>query len=142
MLACPNDAHELTSIQIESMPVDQCPACHGYWLHRGELETLGDHHHAHLVPIAVGDVGVVDSRRQCPLDATPMCQHEFAEHSGITIDQCPACQGVWLESDELGKIIEYLDSDAGPRSGSNRPPTLTQRILLFLYQLTAHPPVY
>jgi hypothetical protein len=48
------------------------------------------------------------------------------------------CQGVWLESEALGKIMAYLDH---PDQGDH-PSTLTQRILLFLYQLTAHPPVY
>ena len=136
MLTCPNDGTTLTSVQIEDVPVDQCAKCGGYWLQRGELESLGEHHSAHLDPITVGRVGKVDSKRKCPLDAAQLIQHEFVEHTGIKIDQCRKCQGIWLEKLELSNLLRYLDTE-----GIHRDPTLTQRIMLFLYQLTAHPPL-
>ncbi|MCS7172920.1 MAG: zf-TFIIB domain-containing protein [Armatimonadetes bacterium] len=38
----------------------------------------------------------------------PVCQVELriAERSGIEIDYCPKCRGVWLDRGELDKIIE------------------------------------
>jgi uncharacterized protein len=30
----------------------------------------------------------------------------MAERQGIEIDYCPRCRGVWLDSGELGKILE------------------------------------
>ncbi len=137
MLNCPNENTALNHIVVEDVPVDQCPTCGGYWLQRGELETLADHHGAHLKPITVGKVSVVDSKRKCPQDDTMLCQHEFAEHTGITIDQCPTCQGIWLESTQLSNILSYLEA-----GGIYKEPTLTQRAMLFLYQLVQHPPLY
>ena len=39
----------------------------------------------------------------CPLCKTDL---KVAERSGIGIDYCPKCRGVWLDRAELDKIIE------------------------------------
>ncbi|BBK32674.1 hypothetical protein EDC65_5181 [Stella humosa] len=40
---------------------------------------------------------------KCPLDETELM---MTERSGIEIDYCPKCRGVWLDRGELDKIIE------------------------------------
>ncbi|WP_110208074.1 zf-TFIIB domain-containing protein [Nocardioides daejeonensis] len=40
---------------------------------------------------------------QCPTDGTVLV---MSERSGIEIDYCPTCRGVWLDRGELDKIIE------------------------------------
>ena len=40
---------------------------------------------------------------QCPNDATTLV---MSERSGIEIDYCPTCRGVWLDRGELDKIID------------------------------------
>ena len=40
---------------------------------------------------------------QCPTDGTTLT---MSERSGIEIDYCPTCRGVWLDRGELDKIIE------------------------------------
>ena len=39
----------------------------------------------------------------CPVDGTALV---MSERSGIEIDYCPQCRGVWLDRGELDKIIE------------------------------------
>ena len=39
----------------------------------------------------------------CPVDGATLV---MSERSGIEIDYCPACRGVWLDRGELDKIIE------------------------------------
>ena len=39
----------------------------------------------------------------CPVDGTNLV---ISERSGIEIDYCPTCRGVWLDRGELDKIIE------------------------------------
>jgi hypothetical protein len=39
----------------------------------------------------------------CPIDQSPL---EMSERSGIEIDYCPTCRGVWLDRGEIDKIIE------------------------------------
>lgn len=40
---------------------------------------------------------------KCPVDGTTLV---MSERSGIEIDYCPSCRGVWLDRGELDKIIE------------------------------------
>ena len=40
---------------------------------------------------------------QCPNDGAILT---MSERSGIEIDYCPTCRGVWLDRGELDKIIE------------------------------------
>ncbi len=135
MLTCPNDSTALAAVQVEAIPVDQCPTCGGYWLKRGEMEQLGEKHQAHLKPITAGKIGISHSKRKCPEDGTSLREHRFAEHTDIKIDQCPKCQGIWLDKAELSSILSYLDE------GPHTEPTLSERAMLFLYQLTLHPPL-
>lgn len=58
---------------------------------------------------------------QCPIDGTQLV---IAERSGVEIDYCPQCRGVWLDRGELDKIIDRSApapqqgySDPDPRSG-------------------------
>ncbi|RBI73574.1 hypothetical protein DQW77_08735 [Roseovarius sp. TE539] len=47
---------------------------------------------------------------QCPIDGSELV---MTERTGVEIDYCPKCRGVWLDRGELDKIIE--------RSGQNAP---------------------
>jgi uncharacterized protein len=44
---------------------------------------------------------------KCPIDNTDL---QMSERSGIEIDYCPTCRGVWLDRGELDKIIEKNDA--------------------------------
>jgi Zn-finger nucleic acid-binding protein len=47
----------------------------------------------------------------------PTCTDQtlvMADRSGIEIDYCPACRGVWLDRGELDKIIERSTTVAAP----------------------------
>ena len=39
----------------------------------------------------------------CPFDATTL---QVVNRSGVEIDWCPSCKGVWLERGELDKLID------------------------------------
>lgn len=48
---------------------------------------------------------------KCPTDGTALV---MSERSGIEIDYCPECRGVWLDRGELDKIVDRsLSSDPG-----------------------------
>jgi Zn-finger nucleic acid-binding protein len=40
---------------------------------------------------------------QCPTDSSTLI---MSERSGVEIDYCPQCRGVWLDRGELDKIVE------------------------------------
>ncbi|WOI30786.1 TFIIB-type zinc ribbon-containing protein [Sulfitobacter dubius] len=49
---------------------------------------------------------------QCPLDGTQLV---MTDRSGVEIDYCPQCRGVWLDRGELDKIIERSSPEPAPR---------------------------
>ena len=50
---------------------------------------------------------------QCPNDGAVLT---MSERSGIEIDYCPTCRGVWLDRGELDKIIERSLTQPGARA--------------------------
>lgn len=40
---------------------------------------------------------------KCPIDGTELV---ISDRSGVEIDYCPSCRGVWLDRGELDKIID------------------------------------
>jgi Zn-finger nucleic acid-binding protein len=56
---------------------------------------------------------------QCPNDGAVLT---MSERSGIEIDYCPTCRGVWLDRGELDKIIERSLSQPGPAAAAPAPP--------------------
>lgn len=48
---------------------------------------------------------------QCPIDGATLV---ISERSGVEIDYCPTCRGVWLDRGELDKIIERSEAASPP----------------------------
>lgn len=55
---------------------------------------------------------------KCPVDGSTLV---IAERSGVEIDYCPACRGVWLDRGELDKIIDR-SAEAMPSAPPSPPP--------------------
>ena len=55
---------------------------------------------------------------QCPNDGSVLT---MSERSGIEIDYCPTCRGVWLDRGELDKIIERSFTQAPPAAAAPPP---------------------
>ena len=60
----------------------------------------------------------------------------MSERSGIEIDYCPQCRGVWLDRGELDKIIERSSSNYAP--ASERQPAPPQAYKHYEHQGQAH----
>ena len=54
----------------------------------------------------------------CPVDGSALV---MSERSGIEIDYCPTCRGVWLDRGELDKIIERNAASIAPPVQPNPP---------------------
>jgi uncharacterized protein len=50
---------------------------------------------------------------RCPVDNETLV---MADRSGVEIDYCPKCRGVWLDRGELDKIIERAAGGPAPQS--------------------------
>jgi Zn-finger nucleic acid-binding protein len=55
----------------------------------------------------------------CPVDGATLV---MSERSGIEIDYCPTCRGVWLDRGELDKIIERNNASQAQQQPAPPPP--------------------
>lgn len=60
-----------------------------------------------------GPEQVGEASMQCPVDGETLV---ISERSGVEIDYCPKCRGVWLDRGELDKIIDRA-GPAAPAAG-------------------------
>lgn len=108
---------------IGSVEVDECSSCKGIWLDKGELgeaEELADPNlnwldfeiWKHEDQFKSKD-GAVD----CPTCNIPTVGIEYG-HTGVNIDYCKNCHGVWLDKDELPDIIEALEHEINEKTFS------------------------
>jgi Zn-finger nucleic acid-binding protein len=104
-MRCPVDRTvEMVTISIDGVSIEQCGKCHGHWLDHGELSKLASR--AEDVEPAVRLTR--DSERLCPKDSVPLTEVEFPEHSGLRVDICSQCQGIWLDANELSQALTLL----------------------------------
>ena len=54
---------------------------------------------------------------KCPTDGTTLV---MADRSGVEIDYCPTCRGVWLDRGELDKIIERSVPQQAPQPAARQ----------------------
>ena len=55
---------------------------------------------------------------KCPTDSATLV---MSERSGIEIDYCPECRGVWLDRGELDKILDRATAETPPATAPAPP---------------------
>jgi Zn-finger nucleic acid-binding protein len=113
MINCPKCDVALENKDITSLSVDICPTCEGIWFEKDELRQAKD--------ITDSDLNWLDfeiwknkdkfktfeSAIKCPECGLQAVALEYGE-TGVEIDYCLECKGVWLDNGEFIKIIEAL----------------------------------
>ncbi len=116
MKKCPKCGTDLNIKALGSIDVDECESRKGIWLDKGELREAKD--------LADPNLNWLDfeiwkhpekfnskqSDIQCPTCNIPTVGIEYG-HTGVNIDYCKNCHGVWLDKDELPNIIEALEHE-------------------------------
>lgn len=52
----------------------------------------------------------------CPVCTVPL---QMTDRSGVEVDYCPTCRGVWLDRGELDKIIERSETAPPARTAQS-----------------------
>jgi Zn-finger nucleic acid-binding protein len=116
-MECPKCHESLETVEIGHVRVQRCPRCAGTWYDKGELRVLKDKEsqgaYSWIDFELWKDIGKFRARRQqrysCPRDGGPMTTVHYGE-SSVAVDICPACKGMWLDKEEYGEIVRYLES--------------------------------
>lgn len=118
---CPRCNSILCTVEDNGVHVEVCPDCKGEWLHAGELATLVEHHDKKFSPEEIASLDAVNKEVFTPAE----CEHDelhcphcvsvemnhfnYGDTSGIILDKCPQCGGIWTDKGELEKVEELVD---------------------------------
>ncbi len=114
MRTCPNCKSDLFQKKYGKILVDECGSCKGVWFDRDELRRVKDSTDDDLRwldydPFEETTKSANASNKLCPNCNMLMVNTNY-DKSKVSIDTCTQCKGVWLDKDELDKIIAYLES--------------------------------
>lgn len=120
-LPCPRCTSELRTIRYEGVEIETCPVCEGEWLDAGELPLILDRVEQQLDPAELGVLDAVnrslpgrrvagEPRLKCPKCVDQMLlPFTYAGSTGIVLDKCPACGGLWLDHNELEMVQALVE---------------------------------
>ena len=97
--------------------MDYCPVCLGIFFEEEELRLVKDQKDKNLKWLDIDlwkdetEFKISPGMRLCPLCRLPLYEVYYGD-SGIIVDVCNLCRGIWLERSEFKKIIEYLKKKA------------------------------
>jgi membrane associated rhomboid family serine protease len=113
----------MRALLLENVEVDMCPHCMGTWFDARELSRASGLKVAETMAGAAGGRAHRTDYR-CPACAIPLMEREIEPGTGIHIDQCIQCAGIFLDRDEFSRIKEHYESVGAPtvRRRTSRPP--------------------
>ncbi len=113
-LLCPRCDRPLQTVEHEGVYVDTCGCCGGLWLDCGELPSLLQRSGRELQGFSAGRPSVSPppfAPLVCPVCHVAMEETPFAHSSGVYINACGSCRGVWTDSGELAAIADVCARD-------------------------------
>jgi Zn-finger nucleic acid-binding protein len=112
-MRCPACDHELTEMLLGGVKLDTCHGgCAGIWFDAFELQRVDERKEVrdeHLLRIQRDPKITVDAslKRSCPrCNGIKLKRHFFSAKKSVEVDQCPNCNGYWLDAGELEKVRE------------------------------------
>lgn len=102
---------------LYNIEVDYCPICFGLWFEQEELRLAKDEKDKNLKWLDIDlwknekDFKISYGMRVCPSCRVPLYEVYYGD-SGIVVDICNLCHGVWLDRAEFKKITEWLKEKA------------------------------
>ena len=115
-MKCPRCSGGLTTIEYEGAEIETCAGCGGEWMDGGEMgqvvrtveETFPQTMREALDAINDNAFSIdesVENQLSCPkCSGVALNRFNYACSSGIAIDRCSECKGIWLDKDEIEKV--------------------------------------
>ena len=123
-MLCPREGTELKTVKRSDVELEECSACGGVFLDRGELESLqsavekagGAALGAPTDTVSEG-FSAAHNEELPPIDCVKctiqMERRRYGFGSQTVIDECPNCGGLWLDGGELEALQKlYATSNA------------------------------
>jgi Zn-finger nucleic acid-binding protein len=115
---CPACGTAMTEIAAGDVKVQACKGgCGGLWFDEwtlGKVDQPDQSAGESLLNIPQNASLKVDQsqRRKCPRDSVIMMRHFWSVKRDVVVDECPKCEGIFLDPGELTAIRTDYKSDA------------------------------
>ena len=116
-MECYKCNEQMNKRPYEGILADCCDSCGGVWVDSGELSILiGREEKKGQKELMQEAKRETQSEAQHPLSVVgfcPKCQEEPLQtkyRSGVGIDQCPSCKGIFFDSGEMKKVVSEEES--------------------------------
>jgi len=116
-MLCPHCKIKLNSAILHNTEIDYCPVCLGLWFEEDELRWAKDEKDKDLRWLDIDlwknkkDFKISRGIRLCPSCRLPLYEVYYGD-SGVIVDVCNLCHGIWLDRAEFKKIIIWLKEKA------------------------------
>jgi Zn-finger nucleic acid-binding protein len=119
-MECPKCHQALQGVDYEGVHIETCPACGGDGLDAGELAGIVEARNrrfneqeclaiAQAAKITGVKLSTLDRHLTCPKCGGTTHPVNYGDDTGLIIDKCAQCNGIWLERGELEKIEELAE---------------------------------
>ena len=134
-MQCPKDKSAMRTILAKDLTLEVCDMCGGVWFDEEELirtartfaEGIPGQTEKFAPILKENDVpppAVVQKREwpfedgvACPVDGTTTERFAYSGDSGIILDKCKICGGIWFDGDELVRMVEYVKPNSRDEMG-------------------------
>jgi membrane associated rhomboid family serine protease/Zn-finger nucleic acid-binding protein len=117
----------MAEIDRGGVKIDRCDSCGGVWFDAGELnEYLSDAiasdpeiPDAPFTPDGPSGYSAPESRRSeldCPRCRAKLTRFNFAYDSGVILERCPICSGLWVERGKLRNLAAHVKGNPSTRA--------------------------
>lgn len=116
---CPTCTAPLAAFTYEGVTIHSCPGCEGEFVGPEQIHAIINTRLTQFTPevqaaaaarAPVFGVPALESRHlHCPQCQGQMQTLNFAVDSGIYLDRCHACSGLWLDASELERLQAVLE---------------------------------
>ena len=123
MKKCPKCGTGLEEKVMGTLDVDECTECKGIQSDKGEMEKAEE--------LADPNINWIDfdiwkhqdkfdsleTDLKCPVCGNGLTSIVYGD-TGVRVDHCSECDGIWLDRDEFPKIIESLEDELATKTFS------------------------
>lgn len=116
-MLCPHCKASLDKAIFYGVEIDYCPNCLGLWFEEDELRLAKDDKDRDLRWLDIDlwkkeeQFKITSGQKLCPGCRLQLYQVNYGD-SGIAVDLCNICHGIWLDRGEFKKIADYLRQKA------------------------------
>lgn len=121
---CPKCEIKLHKRSIQGIDVDECEKCEGIWSDNDELRQVKDKTDSDLnwmdfeIWKHPEKFKAKSTKYDCPNCGNSMDVLDY-DNTKVEIDYCTNCKGIWLDKNELEKIIDALEEEILTKSMSD-----------------------